>query len=492
MPWSRPAFLCLSVLAFAIAFSGCSSSRMISTVPAGPAPTVANTGMQVNGVAPNRWLYLQFNEAMNPSTINSQTVFVTDSSGTHVPGNVAYNSGFDVAGFQPDPALADNASYTLNVTTGVTSAQGTHLATAYTQAFTTRADDDKSPIYVANVSPAPNATCVSAGTPITITFSEGADISTLNSTNIVISGPGSVPVPAQLSYNVATAVATLTPSTPLPSGTVTVTVRNVADAAGVAMTSTYAWSFSTACNSGGGGTSGNATTQYQSPLLPASSTYSVKGQVAIDTTGNITIQLTGAGASTAYFAQFCPAVAPGAVNTTVPCVPLTTITTDASGNAKTTFQYPEGGEWAGDFYLGTGDSNTTQYSTYLAPDVSNETYIAALLPAKTVNGGVDTTATSQDPLASGTVSYSNGSVKFTVTGALQSSTYATTESETTFIDSSGTYQLSTFTTDASGNGSSTTTLDDIGGDLFQVQLQTSPSSSTEPAGFIGGFSIPLH
>lgn len=494
MPWSRFALFSLPAYALATVLSGCSSSYTMnnaSTASAGPAPTVANVGMQVNGVAPNRWLYLQFNEAMDPSTINSQTVFVTDSSGTHVPGNVAYNGGFDVAGFQPDPALADNATYTLNVTTAVASAQGAHMQTAYTQSFTTRADDDKSPIYVASVSPAPNATCVSTASPITITFSEGADLSTLNSTNIVISGPGSVPIPAQLSYNVSSAVATLTPGTSLPSGTITVTVRNVADAAGVAMTSTYAWSFSTACNSGGGtGGSGNATIQYQASFLPAGGTYSVKGQVTIDTAGNITIQLTGAGASTAYTAQFCPAVSPDAVNETVPCVPLTTITTDASGNAKTTFKYPEAGEWAGDFYLGTGDSNTTQYSTYLAPGINNETYMAALLPAKTVNGGVDTTSTSQDPLASGTVSYSNGSVKFTVTGASPSTLYSTSESETTFIDSSGTYQLSTFTTDANGNGTSTTTLDGIGGDLFQVQAQPSPPTSNIPAGYIGGFSIP--
>ena len=491
MASTRLVFFSLSTCTLLIALSGCSSSYTMSNASSGPAPAVANIGMEANGVAPNRWLYLQFNEAMDPATINSQTVFVTDSSGTHVPGNVSYDANFDVAGFQPDPPLNENATYTLNVSTGAASAQGTPMQAAYTHSFTTRSSTDKSPIYVASVSPAPNATCVSTGSPITITFSEGAEISTLNSTDIVISGPGSVPIPAQLNYNVATAIVTLTPNSPLPSGAITVTVRNVADAAGVAMTSTYAWSFSTACTGGGGGT-GSATIQYQAPLLNTGGAYSVKGQVTIDTLGNTTIQLTGAGAGTAYFAQFCPAVSPLAVSTTVPCVALTTITTDSSGNAETTFKYPEGGEWAGDFYLGTGNSNTTQYATYLAPGINNETYMAQLLPAKTVNGGVDTSATSQDPLASGTVSYSNGSIQFTVTGALPNTSYATSESETTFIDGSGTYELSTFSTDGSGDGTSTTTLDGIGGDIFQAQEQTSPPTSNIPAGFIGGFSIPLH
>jgi hypothetical protein len=46
----------------------------------------------------------------------------------------------------------------------------------------------------------------------------------------------------------------LTPSSALPSGAITVTVNNVADLAGVKMTASYTWSFSTAC--GGGGTGG--------------------------------------------------------------------------------------------------------------------------------------------------------------------------------------------------------------------------------------------
>jgi methionine-rich copper-binding protein CopC len=487
----------ISLFLFATAFvlSGCSSNTSMKTDPqAGPPPAVANVGEQVNGVAPNRALYVQFNEAMDPSTINGNTVTVANSAGTAAAGTVTYDSNFDVAEFQPDPALQAGASYTLTVTSGAKSSQDVPLSAAYTYNFTTRSATDKSPIYVKSVTPAANATCVAAATPITITFSEGADVNTLTSANIVITGPGSTPLAAQLSYNVANATVTLTPSASLPSGTITVTIKNVADAAGVVMASPYAWTFSTTCTSGGGGNgggnggnggTGSATVQFQAPLLSFGTvTYSVKGQVSIDTAGNITIQLTGAGASTQYFAQFCPAVEPGSVNTSVPCVALTNITTDSSGNASTTFKYPEGGEWAGDFYLSASNSNTTAYQTFLAPGVNNETYTALLLPAKDVNGGVDTTVTTQDPLTSGTVTYSKGSLKFSVTGALPDTTYSTAESETTTIESSGTYYTGSFTTDASGNGSLTTPLSDSGGDMFQAL-------PPKDAGFIGGFSIPL-
>lgn len=481
MRYFRLAFVSMSTCAVALMLSGCSGNTSMNSDPtSGPAPAVAGFGEQVNGVAPNRALYVQFNEAMDGTTINSKTMTVTDANGAAMAGTVVYDTNFDVAEFQPDPALQENTSYTLTVSTGVKSAAGVALATAYTQSFTTRASTDKSPIYVKSVMPAPNATCISASTPISITFSEGAELSTLNSTNIVITGPGSTVIPAQMSYNVTTAVATLTPNSSLPSGAITVTVRNVADAAGVAMTSTYAWSFSTACTSGGGA----PTVQYEAPFINSTGgTNSVKGEVSIDTMGNVTVQLTGAAASTSYSMEFCEAIAPFATTSAIDCVPMTNLTTDSSGNAKSTFPFPESGEWAGDFYLGTGNNNTTQYATSLDPGVNNETYMAALLPDTAVNGGVDTTASPQDPLASGSVSYSNGTLKFTVAGAAPNTTYGTNESETPTLDGSGTYATGNLVTDGSGNGSLTTTLGPVGGDIFQAV-------PTKDAGFIGGFSIP--
>lgn len=248
------ASVCISLLPFAL--SGCGSGMQNAQQSAapqpGPAPSVVALGTQVNGVAPNRSQFVQFNEAMDPASINGQTFTVADASGKAVPGKVTYDTGYDVAAFQPSPALQTNASYTLIVTTGAASAQGAHLAATYTHSFTTRSTTDTSPIYVAGVTPAPNATCVSATSPIVITFSEGADVSTINSNNLVVTGPDGKVIQADISYDVATAVATLTPAAVLPSGTITVTVQNVTDAAGVAMTSAYAWGFSTAC--GGGAT----------------------------------------------------------------------------------------------------------------------------------------------------------------------------------------------------------------------------------------------
>jgi Bacterial Ig-like domain len=93
-------------------------------------------------------------------------------------------------------------------------------------------------ITVTSVSPAPNAPCVSPTKAITITFSTGADASTLTSSNIAISGPGNTAIQAKITYDATTDTATVTPNAALPSGTISVVVNNVTSTAGGKMTAT--------------------------------------------------------------------------------------------------------------------------------------------------------------------------------------------------------------------------------------------------------------
>jgi hypothetical protein len=479
----RISFMAFSGCAAALMLTGCSNSVTNSIAGTGPAPAVANMGVQVNGVAPNRALYVQFNEAMDSSTINGQTVMVKDAGGTAAAGAVTYNATFNIASFQPNPPLQDNASYTLTVTTAVASSQGVHLPSAFNKTFTTRATSDTSPIFVKAVTPSPNATCVSTSTPITITFNEGADINTLTAANIFITGPGSAPIAAKMGYDAGSGTVTLTPSAALPDGLITVTVQNVADAAGQAMASKYAWSFSTACSGGGGST---ANTQFIATILDGHGT--IHGKVTIDTLGNTTVQLTGATGGATYQVQFCPAFISYLPNPPSCFVVMNSISTDASGSTTQTAKFPQPGDWVGDFNVCvstcSGSNPNVPYGTYVAQSVANETYLAQLLPEQSVNGGKVTTAKTQDPIISGTVTYSNGSLQFAVKGADPLTKYTGVETETTFMDGSGSYGLNSFTTDAMGNGSMTSSVSGAGGDLFNLD----PSDSD--AGFMGGFSIP--
>ena len=478
--------LCASVFFAVLLMTGC-ASNMGPLQNGGVAPTVAAVAVQVNGNAPNRKQEVQFNGPMDPATINGHSFQVTDSGGRPMPGSVTYNSDFDIASFQPSPALRPGATYTATITTAAASAAGVHLAKPYSYTFTTRAKVDASPILVLSVSPAANESCVSTTTLIIVTFDEAPDASTIMPNNFTVTGPGGA-IPVKLSTNVTTTQVVLTPTSPLPSGAITVTVNNVGDLADVMMTAPYTWSFSTACGSGGV-SSGGATTQYQAPLFSESALDSaMNGQITVDTSGNTTVRLTGAPARTTYTVQFCPAVDQGSTYAPPACFDVTTVSSDSGGSGTATAKFPRPGDWAGDFYV-NNSAGKAAYQTFLAPNLSNQTYLSTLLPATSTNGEVDTTGSPQDPLSSGTVTYSNGSLVFSVNGASPNSPYATVESETIYIGSSGSYELTTFTTDAKGNGSSTTQVAATGGgggDLFEVV----PQFPRQSAGFIGGFSVP--
>lgn len=254
MRYPRLVLLSFLICVASLVLSGCGSAKLMSSGSSGGAtPVVFAVGDQVNGVAPNRKQEVQFNEAMNPATINSQSLQVGDSTGKLAQGAVSYDPDFNTASFLPDPALQSGATYTATITTAAASADGAHLANPYSYTFSTRSDSDTSPLMINSVDPTANAPCVSATPTITITFDEAPDVSTVTPGNLMVTGPNGA-IPVKISTSVATTQVVLTPVSPLPSGAITVTVSsNVADLAGVKMAAPYTWTFSTACSGGGGG-----------------------------------------------------------------------------------------------------------------------------------------------------------------------------------------------------------------------------------------------
>jgi hypothetical protein len=106
---------------------------------------------------------------------------------------------------------------------------------------------DTTPPTVVSTTPAASATNVAVGAPITATFSEGLDATTV-STSTVTLRTGTTQVSATVTY--ANATATLTPSTGLAGNTTyTATIKGgtsgVKDLAGNALAADYVWSFTT-------------------------------------------------------------------------------------------------------------------------------------------------------------------------------------------------------------------------------------------------------
>jgi hypothetical protein len=335
---------------------------------------------------------------------------------------------------------------------------------------------------VTSITPAAGTTQVSASATIQITFSSAADASAVNTTNIQVTDPKAVA--GEVAYNATANSATFTPSAALvPDTTYTVTVTGVTSSAGTAMSGPFTSTFATIASS--------ATTQYQATLYSQTATIII-GQVTVDTSGNVNVQLTGAAASTTFTVLFWPAWDAGDLATNYVCLNVGAVSTNAAGSGTSTAKFPNPGSWAGDFWIYSEPTGIIEYGTTLwagLPGSSSQVYMSTLQPETTVNGTGVTPKSPQAPLTSGTVTYANGSIEFAVTGAYPDTTYNTIESQTTALEGSGSYGMSTFTTNSSGDGSSTASYGAGYGDLFQVEA-LSGSGYIIGAGYIGGFLVP--
>ena len=131
-----------------------------------------------------------FNEAVQASTIGFT---LKTSSGTAVAATVAYNSSTDTATLTPSAALAYGTTYTANVSGAKNSAGGRHEPPV-SWSFTT---DTVQPA-VASHTPSSGATGVAVSSPVTATFNEAVQSSTISFT---LKNSAGTSVPAAVSYN---------------------------------------------------------------------------------------------------------------------------------------------------------------------------------------------------------------------------------------------------------------------------------------------------
>jgi hypothetical protein len=222
------------------------------TVPAGGAVAVAN----------NTRITATFSEAMNPATLTTASVTLTNTTlGVAVPGTVSYGAASRTVTFTPTAAtLANGSLYTATITSAATDLAGNALAgnTAvvpgagnHVWTFTTGAAADTTPPTVTAVSPLAAAVGICLGKAASATFSEPMDPATINATTFTITDAGAA-VTGSVSYDAASQVATFVPAAAAgfaASRTFTATVMagaaGVKDLAGNALAVNQVWTFST-------------------------------------------------------------------------------------------------------------------------------------------------------------------------------------------------------------------------------------------------------
>ncbi|HKS16730.1 MAG TPA: Ig-like domain-containing protein, partial [Planctomycetota bacterium] len=104
-----------------------------------PTPTVEWTlpALQATGVSATQTVRVRFSEIMNPTSISTAT-FTLASGITQIPGMVSVSSDAREARFVPTSHMPYSVTLTARLTTGIRSAAGQALASAYSWTFATR------------------------------------------------------------------------------------------------------------------------------------------------------------------------------------------------------------------------------------------------------------------------------------------------------------------------------------------------------------------
>ncbi|HMJ36868.1 MAG TPA: Ig-like domain-containing protein [Baekduia sp.] len=209
-----------------------------------PAVTTRTPTDGATGVARDAKVTATFNYPLNPSTVNGSTVTLKDGA-TTVAATRAYNDETQTVTLAPTSPLDIGTTYTVMLSTAISSDDDTPMAAPVTWSFTTV---PPTPPVATGTSPSSGAANISVYEPVTATFDQAMDASTITTTTFMLApAGGGSPVAASVSYNATTRTATLTPNAPLSGSTAyTATVTTGARSSrNLALTAPVSWGLTT-------------------------------------------------------------------------------------------------------------------------------------------------------------------------------------------------------------------------------------------------------
>jgi len=247
-------------------------SWSFTTDAAPPSVTSKTPASGATGVAVSTAPTATFNEAVQASTIS----FTLKNGSNTVATTFSYNSSTNTATWTHSTPLAYGATYTATVS-GAKDSAGDPMTSAVSWSFTTAAAVTPT---VTSETPVSGASGVAVSSPISATFNEAVQSSTIGLTL----ENGSNTVATTFSYNSSTNTATWTPSAALAYGTTyTATISGAQSSSGTAMTAPFTWSFTTAAQSTSTGDPTTLASSLGPPPSPGPNVIWVSNQAALQT-----------------------------------------------------------------------------------------------------------------------------------------------------------------------------------------------------------------
>ncbi|MFH1137495.1 MAG: Ig-like domain-containing protein [Pseudomonadota bacterium] len=189
---------------------------------------------------------VKFSEPMDQSTINEDSFFMKKSGQAEkVSATITYQSANNTAVLVPVGmvALEDNTTYVLTISNSIADTAGLHPKETFSWSFATGPGSDSTPPTIRAVSPDEGAVDVALDAPISVTFDEDMNPSTITHETFGLS----MGVSGTYSYNAETKTAVFQPDQPLQADTdheATVTT-GVRDLAGNNLAGGLSWTFTT-------------------------------------------------------------------------------------------------------------------------------------------------------------------------------------------------------------------------------------------------------
>lgn len=227
-----------------LSFAACGDSG--NSGDSTPPTVLSNTPHEgATGVPLNATISVTFSEAMDPLSINDETLILKEGMSS-VAGTVTFAD--DSASFTPGSALAPNTAYSASVTTGARDLANNTLAAEHEWSFTTGAATDTTAPTVLSTIPVDGGLDVAANRSISVTFSEAMDPTTLTADTFLVFGPGAAPVGGTVTCSGSRA--TFSPSANLALDTLfqASVTTDAKDLAGNALASDFDWSFTTSAD----------------------------------------------------------------------------------------------------------------------------------------------------------------------------------------------------------------------------------------------------
>jgi hypothetical protein len=283
-----------------------------------PTVTAGSPGASTTNVAVSSSVSASFDEQVQSSTIS---LSLTPVGGSPVAASIIYYSSTKTATLIPSSALAYSTRYIASVS-GAVNNNGIAMAAPFSWSFTTAPDWPT----VTGETPAPATLGVALASPLTATFNQAVQASTIIFT---LTNDFGNSVAGTVSYSSATDTATFTPSTPLrASTTYTATVSGAISSTGYAMTAPVTWEFIT--------DAGPATVTAETPTAAATGLGSATRVTATFSepvqAGTINFTLTGSGGSSiAAAVSYNPATQTATLTPSSPLTASTTYTATVSG-----------------------------------------------------------------------------------------------------------------------------------------------------------------